>query len=105
MTSLLEGPPAAAPDVRGSQIPRLTTLPPGGVSSSGQEAVELAALAGLELDPWQQLILNQGLQERADGRWNAFEAAVIVARQNGKGGVIEARELAGLFLLDEKLIL
>ncbi|MCX5112203.1 terminase [Streptomyces sp. NBC_00378] len=107
MTSLLDGPSAVAPDapLRGSQMPRITTVPSTRLSSSGQEAVELAALAGLKLDPWQQHVLDMGLSERADGSWSAFEVAVNVPRQNGKGGVIEARELAGLFLLGEKLIL
>ena len=39
------------------------------------------------------------MRERADGNWSAFEVGVNVPRQNGKGGIIEARELAGLFLL------
>ncbi|MCX5584273.1 terminase [Streptomyces erythrochromogenes] len=104
MTSLLDAPRDAAPDPTGAQRPRLYVAPPF-LSSSGQEAVELAALAGLQLDPWQQHILDVGLGERADGRWAAFEVAVNVPRQNGKGGVIEARELAGLFLLGEQLIL
>ncbi|MFF2009163.1 terminase [Streptomyces sp. NPDC058195] len=107
MTSPHGGPPAAAPDapLLGSQRPRITTVPPTRLSSSGQEAVELAALAGLDLDPWQQHVLDMGLSERADGKWAAFEVAVNVPRQNGKGGIIEARQLAGLFLLGEKLIL
>ncbi|MCX5201054.1 terminase [Streptomyces sp. NBC_00237] len=105
MTSLLDGPPAVAPDLPyGVQEPRLTTVPPF-VSSSGQEAIELAAVAGLELDPWQQHVLHVGLGERADGTWSAFETCVNVPRQNGKGAIIEARELAGLFLLGEKLII
>lgn len=106
MTSLLDGPSAAAPDapVRGVQRPRVFTAPPY-TSSSGQEAVELAAVAGLQLDEWQQFAMHVGLGERPDGRWSAFEVAVNVARQNGKGGIIEARELAGLFLLGERLIL
>ncbi|MFF3643386.1 terminase [Streptomyces sp. NPDC002564] len=96
----------APPDVlRGVQEPRLSTAPARFLSSSGQEAVELAAMAGLELFPWQQHVLDVGLRERADGNWAAFEVAVNVPRQNGKGGIIEARELAGLFLLDEQLII
>ena len=43
--------------------------------------------------------------ERADGKWAAFETALIVPRQNGKGSILEARELAGLFLFGEQLIL
>ncbi|MBA2951596.1 terminase [Streptomyces himalayensis] len=106
MSSLVsERPAAAGPELRGVQTPRLFTAPVGFLSSSGQEAVELAALAGLQLDPWQQHILDVGLREREDGNWSAFEVAVNVPRQNGKGGIIEARELAGLFLLGEKLIL
>jgi hypothetical protein len=39
-----------------------------------------------------------------DGRWCHFEFGLNVARQNGKGAVLEARELAGLFLTGEKLL-
>lgn len=89
----------------GVQTPRLFTAPPNFRSSSGQEAVELAAMAGLALFPWQQQVLDVGMRERTDGNWSAFEVAVNVPRQNGKGGIIEARELAGLFLLKERLII
>lgn len=96
---------AVAPDdIRGCQRPRVFTTPPF-VSSAGQEAIELAAAAGLILDDWQQYGLHVGLGERQDGSWSAFEVAINVARQNGKGGIIEARELWGLFLGGEKLIL
>jgi hypothetical protein len=74
-------------------------------STTGDEAIELAALAGLDLDPWQQLVLIDALGERDDGKWAAFEVGVVVSRQNGKGSILEARELAGLFLLDERLII
>ncbi|WP_420034694.1 terminase [Streptomyces sp. cg28] len=95
----------AVPDRFGIQTPRLFTAPPTFLSSAGQEAAELAAMAGLELFPWQQYVLDVGMREREDGNWAAFEVAVNVPRQNGKGGVIEARELAGLFLLRERLII
>ncbi|KAF4408692.1 terminase [Streptomyces lycii] len=88
----------------GAQRPRIFTAPEY-ASTTGQEAIELAAEAGLILDPWQQLVLTQGLGERADGKWSAFEVCVNVPRQNGKGAIIEARQLAGLFLLNEQLIL
>lgn len=95
------------PDLRiyGAQRPRIMTVPSTFVSSAGQEAIELAASVGLHLDPWQQFLLDQGLREKDDGRWSAFEVACNIPRQNGKGGLIEARQLAGLFLLDEELIL
>lgn len=85
-------------------LPRICSIPDY-VSSAGREAVELAASVGLALDPWQAWVLEQGLGERADGTWSAFEVAIIVCRQNGKGAILEARELAGLFLFDEQLIL
>ncbi|MFD7093387.1 terminase [Streptomyces xanthophaeus] len=91
-------------DARGQQRPRIHTAP-AYTSTSGQEAVELAAVAGLHLDAWQQFVLHVGLGENPDGGWAAFETCVNVPRQNGKGAVIEARQLAGLFLLGERLIL
>ncbi|MGW4050805.1 terminase [Streptomyces sp. NPDC004779] len=75
------------------------------MSTAGQEAIDLAERAGLRLDPWQQHILRVGMGEKSDGRWSAFEVAFNVPRQNGKGGVIEARELWGLFIGGEELIL
>lgn len=95
------------PDARpvyGIQEPTHLLVPPA-VSSSAVEAAELAASVGLVLDPWQRLALEASLGETADGRWAAFEFGLEVARQNGKGSVIEARELAGLFLFGEELIL
>lgn len=89
----------------GVQRPRILHLPLGISSTAGHDAAELAESAGLVLDSWQRFALNAILAERDDGRWAAFEAAVIVPRQNGKGSIIEALELAGLFLLDENLIL
>lgn len=88
----------------GAQTPRILFRPPA-LSSAGADAVTLAASAGLHLDPWQQFALDVGLAERDDGKWAAFEVGLIVARQNGKGSILEARELAGLFLFDEQLIL
>ncbi|MFJ3663149.1 terminase [Streptomyces sp. NPDC090119] len=90
--------------LRGWQEPPIQVAPPF-VSSAGQEAIDLAARAGLELDPWQQHVLRVGMGERPDGSWSAFEVAVNVPRQNGKGGIIEARELWGLFIGGEELIL
>lgn len=88
----------------GVQRPRVLSRPEW-VSSAGVEAVELAASAGLVLDEWQAFALEVILAERSDGRWAAFESGVLVARQNGKGAIIEALELAGLFLFGERLIL
>jgi hypothetical protein len=85
--------------VLGVQEPRLHNVPPQ-VESSGDFAIELAATAGLFLDPWQQLVLRDALGERPDGKWSAFEVCLIVPRQCGKGSVLEALELAMLIGAD-----
>jgi len=92
------------PALRGDQRPRILSLPAYDSTELGREAVELAAVAGLVLDDWERFVLERSLAERA-GRWAAFEVGLVVSRQNGKGSILEARELAGLFLLDEQLIL
>lgn len=98
MTSLLDGADAA---LRGVQTPRLLSLPAETATQfAGDEAVELAASAGLNLDPWQQLVLRKALGERLDGKWAAFEVGLVVPRQCGKGSVLEALELAALYLAD-----
>lgn len=63
----------------------------------------MAASAGLILDPWQEFILDVLLGERADGKWAAREVGYLVARQNGKGGVLDALALAALFLIDDEV--
>jgi hypothetical protein len=88
----------------GAQTPRIYSVPDY-ASTTGREAIELAAMAGLILDPWQEFVLVNALGEKADGRWAAFEVGVDVARQNGKGGILEARELTGAYLLSEMLMI
>jgi hypothetical protein len=92
------------PDVLlGAQRPRVHSGPRF-KSSAGAEAVALAAELGLFLDPWQAWVLEQSLGEKDDGRWAAFQVCLLCPRQNGKGSILEARELAGLFLFGEQKI-
>lgn len=88
----------------GAQRPRVEHVPDY-VSSAGEEAIEFCDSIGLHLDPWQRHVITHSLGERKDGRYAAFEVCAMVPRQNGKGAILEARELAGLFLLEEQLIL
>jgi len=94
---VLAAPPAL---LLGDQRPRLESLPPADDWSQGEDAIELAKQAGLVLDDWQQHVLRQALATRGK-RWAAFEVCLILARQNGKGAVLEALELAALFLFDD----
>lgn len=87
----------------GCQEPTLLHLPSDRHGNAVDEAVDLAAVAGLHLDPWQRDGLEGALWERPDGRWSATEVCCVVGRQNGKGSILEARQIAGLFLFGERL--
>lgn len=94
----------SAVPLAGVQQPRVEHVP-AYASSAGEEAIDFCDSVGLHLDKWQQHVITHSLGERRDGQWAAFEVAVLVPRQNGKGALLEARELAGLFLFGEQLIL
>jgi hypothetical protein len=102
MTSTLDAPRS----VLGDQRPRIASAPVP-ASSEGERVADLAAAAGLDLDDWERWVLDQGLGRTGGGQWAAFEKALIVSRQNGKGAILEALELAALFLddFDVELIL
>jgi hypothetical protein len=55
------------------------------------------------MDPWQEYTLQHSLGELDGGRWAALEVGLIVGRQNGKGSIIEARQLGGMFLFGSRL--
>lgn len=88
----------------GRQEPRLRSVP-AYAATLGREAIDLTAAAGQVLDPWQCETVCDILGVQDDGLWAAFETLTIAQRQQGKGGIIEAIELGGLFLFGEKLIL
>lgn len=104
MTSLILT-PSGSGDVPllGSQRPRISHVPEY-VSSAGTEAIELAARAGLYLDEGQRFVLMGALGERPDGKWAAKDVGVDEPRQNGKGSILEVREMAGALLFGERLI-
>lgn len=89
------------------QAPRISSLPEAfDVEASrarADEMIDLAELAGLVLDPWQALAAEGACRVRDDGKWAAFQVAVLANRQNGKGSILEARQLAGLFLWGSRL--
>ncbi|MFE2046643.1 terminase [Streptomyces sp. NPDC059477] len=74
-------------------------------SPAGQECIELAEDAGLHLDPWQQLALHHSLVEDDEGRWASLDVVLNVARQNGKGGFLEARQLGEVILFGGRLVI
>jgi hypothetical protein len=90
--------------ITGVQDPRIIHTPRSTIYNLGDEAIDLAASAGLHLFDWEKTVLRESLGVREDGKWSAFEVGLMVSRQNGKGSILEARELAGLFLFGEMFI-
>lgn len=78
----------------GCQTPRLFVTPPGasgspgGVTSNGLMVIEYGQECGFTLDPWQELVLIEGLALGDDGLYRALEVALLVPRQNGKSGAL-----------------
>lgn len=95
----------------GSQVPVVLHQPPDVVShAAADEAIDLADAYGIcdgnPLAESQRITLRAGLGERADGSWAATRIADFGPRQGtGKNDKIAARELAGLILFGERLII
>ncbi len=87
----------------GTMAPRFSHVPEGVTDAAGREAIELGESVGIVLDEWQQQVLLGAQVERADHRWAATEVGVVVPRQNGKNGILQVRETAGLVLYGERL--
>lgn len=89
----------------GVQEPRVE-LRPLFHSSVGEDAVSWCReVAGMSLFPWQEHVLSSSLLRKANGKWAAPDVGVVVPRQNGKGEIIIARELFGLYMLRETKIM
>jgi hypothetical protein len=108
----------------GSQQPRFWTAPPrhrdkdpacpacanddyrcGCGDYQSSELLDWAPNFGYDLDEWQSWWLAEATGTRPDGKWAAFENYLVVSRQNGKNQCLEVRELAGLFVFGEKMII
>jgi hypothetical protein len=93
--------------LRGSQTPRLEVIPPGSSSYAlGEDVIELSGSAGLMLFPWQCRVIKYAVAEKLNRSnrggplvFTANTIVVVVGRQNGKGSILEARQLGGLFVM------
>ena len=81
----------------GRQEPSLLRLPDR-AGSRADEALDLATVAGLRQDPWQNLTLDAVFSIDGSERWVCTEFGVLVSRQNGKGNILLPFEIAHLFL-------
>lgn len=100
MTQLLDAPPSSAL----SADPRFESVP-AFAESLGEDATQFAADAGLCLDPWQRRVMAGAMGLLPGGKWSARQIGLLVPRQNGKGSLLEARELYAMFVGDERLII
>ena len=66
---------------------------------------DLAELAGFTERDFQSLALDRSCEVEPDGQWAYETIAVLIARQNGKTGILSIRILGGLYLFDDRLIL
>ena len=73
----------------------------GGCGNHVAEEVLQWAAGYWTLDDWQEWYLTEMLGVKPSRRWAASTSCLIVPRQNGKGTILEVRELAGIFLLGE----
>lgn len=69
-----------------------------------EDVIDVAKAYGLVLDEWQENVCEAAMGVRSDGQWATPRVGVSVPRQNGKGALIEARELAGLLVFGEQSI-
>lgn len=89
----------------GNQIPTVNTIPHHTSSEKADLAMEFLGLVGITLDPWQEHILRASLLTDHRNRWAATEVGMIIPRQSGKTVIAEIRELVGLFVLGEQVII
>lgn len=65
-----------------------------------EDMIALAAMAGIVLDEEQAVLLAAGMRKGGDGKWAQFQVTV----PDSQGDVIRVRELAGMFLLGERVL-
>ncbi|MET0887292.1 MAG: terminase large subunit [Mycetocola sp.] len=84
--------------------PRINVAPPPTRANSWEDVADLSRSFGIELDQWQEAVLQSAMGERSDGSWSAKRVGLSAPRQNGKSQLIVARALAGALLFGEKKI-
>ena len=85
--------------------PTILVLPDAAASlDEAHDAIDLWEFyTGKVADPSQRLAVEVMMARTAEGYWAARTTGREMPRQNGKGSILEARQLAGLFLFNERL--
>lgn len=89
--------------VFGCQQPRIR-VGPKCHRNDVDDAVFLAGSYGLVADEWQRLVVKDWLGYGVNGKFSATRCGLSVARQNGKNGCLEIRELFGMVALGERIL-
>lgn len=84
-------------------VPVLSVEPVAWDGSRAEDALELADSLGIELDEHQRHVLEVGLRT-LEGKWAAYEVAVVEPRQNGKTLILAIRAIAGVYRFGEELV-
>lgn len=84
-------------ELRGLQEPRFRNVPAFDISLA-DEVLDLATVIGRVQIPWQGSTVHDFMGVQPSGKWAAQECALLVARQNGKNGVVENMELGWMVL-------
>jgi hypothetical protein len=82
-----------------------TAYAPGCGDYQSSDLLDWCTGFGFQLDEWQQWWLTELCGTRPDGRWASFENYLVVSRQNGKNVCLEVRELGGLFVFGESMLI
>jgi hypothetical protein len=85
------------PELLGLQEPRVRALPLSRVDSLIDDILDIADLANIRCDPWQEGSLEAIASIDAEGQWAATEFGELVSRQQGKGNILLPYELAHLY--------
>lgn len=86
-----------SPTLPGSQRPRIEKRPDA-IGTLGPKVTQFARLCGVVLDEWQSYVIDGLFAVDEANEWAATEFGALVARQNGKGEILVAYDLAHLFL-------
>lgn len=80
----------------GAARPRIESKPEA-VGTYGPRVTAFARACGVILDDWQSYVIDGLFAVTAEGQWAATEFGLLVSRQNGKGEILVAYDLAHLF--------
>lgn len=92
----------------GFEQPRIFTPPNRPLTpqtTRGFEVIELAAIVGIKLLPWEKWLLIHALELNEDGTFRFRIVLLLVARQNGKSLVLQLLALWRLFVDASQLVI